>query len=175
MTIDRDLIIPRQIPFADTTESESEGTSAIFDIPYDEVRNDILSGDNDIKTNPTDTYRKYLIPMGKIFVKLNKLDDVAYQAAFASNALTNDNGGTSQTSWNRFGYVETSAQVDFAIELMSPKATAFTTFANQNGRSGYGYQTAGGTFNATTAADSITFFPASGNITGSYSVYGYNK
>jgi len=85
MTIDRDLIIPRQIPFADTTESEAEGTSAIFDIPYDEVRENILSGDNDIKTNPTDTYRKYLIPMGNIFVKLNTLDDVAYKAAVASN------------------------------------------------------------------------------------------
>ena len=97
------------------------------------------------------------------------------QAAYATNGLTNDNGGTSQTTWNRFGYLDTSAQVDFAIELMSPKATAFTTFANQNGRSGYGYQTAGGTFNATTAADSITFYPASGNITGVYSVYGANK
>mgnify|MGYP000905985750 CR=1 FL=1 len=85
MTIDRDLIIPRQIPFADTTESEAEGTSAIFDIPYDEVRENILSDDNNAKTNPIEAVRKYLIPMGKIFVDISILDDVAYKAALAVN------------------------------------------------------------------------------------------
>ena len=85
MTIDRDLIIPRQIPFADTIESEAEGTSAIFDIPYDEVRENILSDDNNTKTNPIEAVRKYLIPMGKIFVDISVLDDVAYKTALAVN------------------------------------------------------------------------------------------
>jgi hypothetical protein len=97
------------------------------------------------------------------------------QAAYGSTALANDNSGTSQTSWTRFGWLDGSAQSDFTIDLMSPQATAYTSFVNQNGRSGYGYQTAGGNFNATTSADSITFYPLSGNFTGVYSVYGVNK
>jgi hypothetical protein len=96
------------------------------------------------------------------------------QAAYASSALGNDNGGTSQTTWNRFGWID-SNQTDFTIDLMSPQSTAYTAFVNQNARYGYGYQTAGGNFNATTAADSITFYPLSGNFTGVYSVYGVNK
>ena len=97
------------------------------------------------------------------------------QAAYASTTLSNDSSGVSQTLWSRFGWVDTSAQIDYAIDLFSPQTSTFTAFANFNGRSGYGYQTSGGNFNATTAADSITFKPASGNITGVCYVYGVNK
>jgi len=108
-------------------------------------------------------------------ITTSNYNSATIQAAYASSTLGNDNSGASQTSWTRFGWLDGSNQSDFTIDLMSPQATAYTSFVNQNGRAGYGYQTAGGNFNATTAADSITFFPLSGNFTGVYSVYGVNK
>ena len=63
------------------------------------------------------------------------------------------------------------------LEIYNPFASQPTqilarTYIND----GNGYMKLGGSqFDTTTSFDSLTFFPASGTITGSYVVYGYNK
>jgi hypothetical protein len=94
------------------------------------------------------------------------------QAAYASTSLGNDNAGATATSF-RLSYLD--GRQNITMELMNPKATQFTSFYNMNDRQGYGYQTAGGVYKQTTSVDSFSFISAAGNITGSYSVYGYNK
>jgi len=94
------------------------------------------------------------------------------QAAYASTTLGNDNAGATATSF-RLSYVD--GRQNITMELMNPKTTQFTSFYNMNDRQGYGYQTAGGVYKQTTSVDSFTFISGAGNLTGSYSVYGYNK
>jgi hypothetical protein len=66
-----------------------------------------------------------------------------------------------------------------SIDLLSPQASSNTKFNSQT----FGGTTAGafstyifsGVFNAPTSFDSINFYPASGTVTGTIRVYGYNQ
>jgi hypothetical protein len=98
------------------------------------------------------------------------------QAAFGSTTLGNDAGGTSQSAWNRFGWLQSGTlALEVPTDIGSPNLSRYTSFSNFNSRSGYGHQTAGGTFNATTVADGITIYPLSGTISGTIRVYGYRN
>jgi hypothetical protein len=98
------------------------------------------------------------------------------QAAFASGSLGNDFGGSTATSWGRFGYLDAGSDPEqLSSDIMSPFLTEKTAFYNFQSRPAYGHQTAGGVFQATTSFDGITIYPTSGTITGTVLVYGYNK
>lgn len=69
--------------------------------------------------------------------------------------------------------------MNLSIDLFNPKAAANTKFNSQT----FGGTTAGaygtfiqsGVFNAVTSFDAISFYPASGNISGKVILYGYNS
>jgi hypothetical protein len=97
------------------------------------------------------------------------------QAAYGSTAIGNDNGGNSQTTWNRFGYYDgTTDAYASSGDVLLPFVSAFTSFNAAKARSGYGSEFATGVYKATTSVDGITIYSA-GNFTGTLSVYGYNK
>ena len=81
--IDPDLIIPPPIPFADQTIGEMDEAAKIFDVPASHLIKDILEGDNAPKVNPADAYNRFYIPIGKLVINFNKLDEVAYKSAVA--------------------------------------------------------------------------------------------
>jgi hypothetical protein len=93
---------------------------------------------------------------------------------FGSTTLGNDNGGITQTSFNRFSFGGTSKSTYSLYFLRSPFASRRTSY---NGfASGYGNEalTLGGLFDNTTSFDSMTIF-VGGTITGAVSVYGISK
>ena len=62
------------------------------------------------------------------------------------------------------------------VEIYSPFLTATTNFQSFNYSDGYnGLQFFTGLFTATTSFTGFTLIPAAGTITGTVSVYGYNK
>lgn len=69
--------------------------------------------------------------------------------------------------------------MNLSIDLFNPKATGNTKFNSQTfggtTLGAYGTFIQSGVFNATDSFDSITFYPASGNINGTVRVYGYNQ
>jgi hypothetical protein len=98
------------------------------------------------------------------------------QAAYGTTALGNDNGGTNQSTWNRFGYYDgTTDTLTISGDILLPFATAYTSFNNSRARQGYGSEFSTGIYRATTSVDGITIYPSGGNITGSIQVYGYRK
>lgn len=96
------------------------------------------------------------------------------QGAYASNTLGNDNQGIANTI-STIAFVDGSTTTNITIEIMNPKTTNFTAHYATSDRAGYGLQVAGGVYKATTSVDSFSFIPASGTISGNYSLYGYNK
>jgi len=95
------------------------------------------------------------------------------QAAYASTTLGNDNQGINTNAFT-VAFVDGN-RTNISMDLMNPKATAFTTLYSHSDRPGYGQQVNGGVFKLTTSADSFSFIPQSGNITGTVTVYGYTK
>jgi hypothetical protein len=62
----------------------------------------------------------------------------------------------------------------YIIDIFNPKTS--TTYTNMNFISAESYsRMVSSQFRANTSFDSCSFLPASGTITGSYTVYGYNK
>lgn len=109
-------------------------------------------------------------------ISTSNYNSAVIQAAFGSTTLGNDNGGTSQSTWNRFAWLQAGTiALEIPTDIGSPNLSRYTSFSNFNSRSGYGHQTSGGTFNATTSADGITIYPLSGTITGTIRVYGYKN
>ena len=70
-----------------------------------------------------------------------------------------------------------SSRSTHTLEIYNPFASQPTQiFARNYINDGNGYVKYGGSqFDATTSFDSLTIFPSTGTITGSYSVFGYNK
>jgi len=95
------------------------------------------------------------------------------QAAYASTTLGNDNQGINTNAFT-VAFIDGN-RTNISMEIMNPKATAFTTLYSHSDRPGYGQQVAAGVFKLTTSADSFSFIPQSGTITGSVTVYGFNK
>jgi hypothetical protein len=97
-------------------------------------------------------------------------------AAFAGGA---SGTGALTTSWTLIaisGTYSSSTVLDVLMPFNSSYQTNYTAmcfyFDSLNNNR---YGTSGGATSVTTSYDSLTFFPASGTITGSVSVYGYNK
>ena len=123
-----------------------------------------------------DTYLHARLRASGSDITTSNYNSAVIQAAFGSTTLANDNGGTSQSAWNRFGWLQAGTlALEVPTDIGSPNLSRYTSFSNFNSRSGYGHQTAGGTFNATTSADGITIYPLSGTISGTIRVYGYRN
>lgn len=98
------------------------------------------------------------------------------QAGYGSTQLSNDNGGNSQSTWNRFGYYDGTADaLTITGDILLPFSSTHTSFNNLKARQGFGGEWSTGVYKATTSVDGITIYPAGGNITGTISVYGYRK
>lgn len=98
------------------------------------------------------------------------------QAGYGSTQLSNDNGGNSQTTWNRFGYYDGTADALSIIgDILLPFASSHTSFNNLKARQGFGGEWSTGVYKATTSVDGITIYPSGGNITGNVQIYGYRK
>lgn len=95
-----------------------------------------------------------------------------YLAPSTGATWTNESSGDNQTSFIMAGYNTTGGAMTFRI--LNPFATENTLFSALNHTSTNGFYASGGRVSTTTSYDALQFFPGSGNITGSYSVYGYN-
>jgi hypothetical protein len=93
------------------------------------------------------------------------------QGAYGSTALGNYNSASGNVFY--LSYADGQAQ-NLSMEIMSPFLTATTGVFNHNDRQGYGSQIMGGVYKATTSVDSFTI-ASSGNMSGTYTVYGYTK
>jgi hypothetical protein len=94
------------------------------------------------------------------------------QAAFAGGTPQNDNAANATTF--RMLYNNSADTQRLTLDVMSPQESTYTTIYKQGDRPDYGGEYMIGLFKATTSFDSLTIYPSSGTITGSYSVYGYN-
>lgn len=92
-----------------------------------------------------------------------------------ASTITNDSGGAASSAFARLGYVYSAAPQYIAIDIFNPKTTAKTTYAGTVGAATTEGWINSGLFNATTSFDSFTFYPTAGTVTGTYSLYGYNK
>ena len=103
-----------------------------------------------------------------------------YKSAGQQNGTDNSTASVGQTSQTsiRIGYF-TSGSNNFltGIDVLNPFLTFPTgTFNSAFDGGGAGFSTVTTSlFNATTSFTGFTVFPASGNISGSVSVYGFNK
>lgn len=94
---------------------------------------------------------------------------------YATNVTTRNTANDNQTSWTTLP-IRASEFGGFVFDIYNPKLAKYTGYTcNWNGgdASYWAFGSGGGVFTATTSFDSATFYPASGNITGKYSVYGY--
>lgn len=87
-------------------------------------------------------------------------------------------GGGSQTSFG-FTYVST-LRFSLGLDVLSPQLTQFTQVVGSNqginaADTAYVGASFGGVYFQTTAVDGFTIYPASSNISGTVSVYGYKK
>lgn len=97
---------------------------------------------------------------------------VVFQAVAST---TNDAGAANENTFNRFGYLYAGEPAYFNVDIFNPQATAKTSYTGtQSGQANEQFLSSG-KFNATTSFDSFTFYQTGGSITGSYSLYGYNK
>jgi hypothetical protein len=143
----------------------------------------------------TSTYQSY-----RVWVQItsavtnNSTLSMRLRAAGSDNTTSNYNsaisgssaGGAAQNSgvgagssftigFTRQGF--TSDVCTFIFDVVSPKETQATTYqgtiAGQIAASLLGFGTIGGQFQATTSFDALSIISSSGNIAGSYKVYGY--
>ena len=101
--------------------------------------------------------------------------NAAMQAPYASASLSNDPSGASQSTWRNYGYIDSVQDYAVVQDIFSPFATAWTSYVNLKARLEYGNEFASGVYKATTSADGFTIYPTSGTISGSVSIYGFNK
>jgi hypothetical protein len=94
---------------------------------------------------------------------------IAYGAGPTINALT----GGGAVTLAQIGGVSSGGGA-YIVDIFNPKTS--TTYSIANFVNAESYNRNGSTqFRANTSFDSCSFLPASGTITGSYAVYGYNK
>jgi hypothetical protein len=98
-----------------------------------------------------------------------------------TNGVATDAGdGANDNNCYVVGYT-TADRVALCLDILSPKLAQSTYYsgtafgANPPGTTTLGSFVTNGAFLNTTVFDSASFIPTSGNITGTYSVYGYNK
>jgi hypothetical protein len=98
-----------------------------------------------------------------------------FSMSHTTSAASNNGGGISQTSFNRFGYVSSGSKLFLDVVLFNPFKSSQTSYATR-GTPIVNDETwiLGGRFNATTSFDSLTVIPVSGNITGNIYAYGIN-
>jgi hypothetical protein len=94
-------------------------------------------------------------------------------ADYPTTAITNNSSGSTQSSWTTFGFAESGNPSYEIIELFNPFASVKTGVLRSGVMGTYSTFTGGGRFLATTSFDSFTLIRASGNMTGSITVYGY--
>ena len=92
-----------------------------------------------------------------------------------ANTTTIDSAGAASGSFANFSYLSSGTPNYINVDIMQPKASAKTTYSGRIDGSATETWMSGGLFNTTTSFDSFSFYPVSGTITGSYSLYGYNK
>jgi hypothetical protein len=108
-------------------------------------------------------------------------NSTANYAVGGFSVLYGGSTAVSSTSGDTAGYLlgtVTTVGNQMAMDVISPKATANTEVlgiqvgaSGTNGAAGF----FGNAFLATTSFDSMTIYPTSGTITGSYKVYGYSN
>jgi hypothetical protein len=97
----------------------------------------------------------------------------------ATGAL-NDTSGASLISYFRLTPVSGTYNAQFQIVFMGPQDNTLNSGYVSSGfffdsLTNYSGRTASGVLSVTTSYDSATFFPSTGTVTGSYSVYGLAK
>lgn len=97
---------------------------------------------------------------------------VLYQS---SAGTSNDVGGFNENAFNRFAYLYANEGLSINCDIFNPQSSSKASFSGQVTGMAQEQWLNSGFFNATTSFDSFTFYPVSGSITGSYSLYGYNK
>ena len=139
-----------------------------------------------INTVFSTTYNYYKI----IFDLTNSVDDVSLsfrlRASATDNSNANYNGGrnvvntagsggfSSSLNATSFLLAQVGTNKSFTqMELSAVSEPRWTVMSYQGFTNGY--QGGAGGLEATYTADGFTIFPGSGNITGTVSVYGYNK
>jgi hypothetical protein len=99
-----------------------------------------------------------------------------YVISQTSASVGNDQAGSASGSWARFGYSANTSDPSYTqYDIFNPKLSARTSYSGTITGNAPENWLASGLFNTTTSFDSLSFFPSSGTITGSYSLYGYNK
>ena len=104
-----------------------------------------------------------------------------YSLAFIRNIGSTVTGGQTHngTAYNRLAYSSVVGASPMNLEIVSPFATAKTYFSNTSFQpaltTNNGLDVVTGFFNATTSFTCFTIYPGSGTITGTVSIYGYNK
>jgi hypothetical protein len=93
--------------------------------------------------------------------------------ALVGGAITADPGGAVGTIMTRMGFCNTADSIDIFYDIYNPFATKKTGITGMQSRSDAILTSIGGFFQTTTSFDSLTF--SGGTLTGSVSVYGYNK
>ena len=99
----------------------------------------------------------------------------AVNVAMVGGAVTGDPGGAAGNIMSRAGYSNSAGVLNMFYDIYNPFETKATGISATQARNDAVLTIVGGYFQATTSFDSLTFIPASGNITGEVSVYGYNK
>jgi hypothetical protein len=139
----------------------------------------------------TTTYNNYRIVFDatlttNLFMRLRAsgTDDTGSNYVYVVNGLTEGNvadnassGGASNTF--HVGKSASSLQCRVSIDIYSPKLSVVTAYTgqsmNRTNTSAMANWDISGFLNTTTAYDSISFYPSSGTMSGTYSIYGYNK
>lgn len=107
----------------------------------------------------------------------NSTTNYALTRVVTDSAVSADRS-VSANAWKPTG-TDTACSTGLTLTVTNPQTateTSILTAAAQGGTGGSNYfVTGGGNFRATTQFDGFTFYPASGTMTGSVSVYGYKK
>jgi hypothetical protein len=97
-------------------------------------------------------------------------------ARYTDGAATTGGNGTSQTA-GRLNYLINPGSNSITATFFAPQLSSITSFVTNTTGRGVADPEAtlqgGGYFNNTTSFDSLSFYPASGTISGTYEVYGY--
>ena len=94
---------------------------------------------------------------------------------FTTSATTAIAQGVSQTS-ARVVNVSTTDEAIIDLDIYTPASASLKThWVGSSQRGGTSGDRFFGAYNLATAADSLTIFPNTGTLTGSYSLYAYNK
>jgi hypothetical protein len=134
----------------------------------------------------TSTYTNYRIIVNITSASTGAIQRFRYRASGADNTAASYNGineyfgaalgrFTSTNATSVYMYDSATNGNIFVMDILAPQV-AEKTWYTMAAMQGSGYSVFGaGFFDASTQFDGITFFPASGTITGSIAIYGYGK